>query len=74
MCDEDHGPLLEDDSWACFLERWEHEVYLPVFQPAGISRDAALIVWTQNKTFNCISDYVDSKREDAGGDEPWRKK
>lgn len=51
--------------WDGYLTRWEDEVYRPLFERRGISRDAALTCWFVNRLRNAIPD-------DDAGDEPWR--
>jgi hypothetical protein len=69
-------PLISKDTaddWKLFLRKWEEEVYKVAFEPAGISKDAALIVWFQNKTHNLIDDYIEKQEaEMSEDDEPWR--
>lgn len=67
--------LLEDGgaSWRDFLDRWTREVYIPAFKPYGISKDTALMVWFQNKTFNLLSEDIEAdETEEERNDEPWR--
>lgn len=35
----------EAQRWRAYLMDWERHVYLPIFAPHHISRDAALIAW-----------------------------
>lgn len=35
----------DEQRWREYLDRWEQEVYLPIFKPKQIGRDAALIAW-----------------------------
>lgn len=61
-------PLLTEQAqrdWIGYLNRWEIEVYQPLFLPRGISRDAALTCWFVNRLRNAIPD-------DDAGNEPWR--
>lgn len=69
----EHEPLMEDagESWKCFLRRFEDELYIPIFQSYGFSRDAALLAWIQNKTFNLLEGQEEESVDD---DEPWRHK
>lgn len=65
--------LLTPDAqreWIEYLDRWESQVYRPLFEARGISRDAALTCWFVNRLRNAIPDL------DAGNDlddEPWKR-
>lgn len=64
----DDRDLLTDAArreWVDYLNRWELEVYRPLFEARGISRDAALTCWFVNRLRNAIPD-------DDAGNEPWK--
>ncbi len=54
------------EGWKTYLDRWERDVYAPLFASRGISRDAALTCWFVNRLRNAIPD-------DDAGNEPWRE-
>lgn len=63
--------LLTDKArreWVDYLDKWEWQVYIPLFQKRGISRDAALTCWFVNRLRNALPD------DNAGNDidEPWK--
>lgn len=62
-------PLLSDEArkdWGTYLDKWEREVYAPLFKDRGIGRDAALTCWFVNRLRNAIPD-------DDAGDELWKE-
>lgn len=61
-------PVIQPEAaaeWNKYLNAWERDVYRPLFEKRGISRDAALTCWFVNRLRNAMDDC------DAGN-EPWQ--
>ena len=53
------------EAWRQYLSDWEEQVYIPLFLPLGVGKDAALTTWFVNRLRNAIPD-------DNAGNDPWR--
>jgi hypothetical protein len=58
----------QKQGWDQWLDQWEREVYVPLFQPRGFGRDAALMLWCMQMQISGLRKFFE-KQERL--DKPW---